>query len=376
MRSWFRSALVVAVAGCTADPAGPEPAIAPLVGLSPIGHPRAGGGWSRSGVATMLRVRTYDGSGQSTHPDVVRIPGGWHGYEYWMAYTPYPGGQEAFENPSVVASHDGRTWEVPAGLTNPIIRRPVEKDGYNSDPDLRYDAATDRLQMIYRQVRRGFNLTRVVTSADGIKWSRPRLLLARPNHEMISPTVAIGPDGAPRIWYVDAGSRPCASRETRVLTQAGDGAALAARAPGEGWGAATVAALVQPGYFIWHLDVTYIPEKQQYWAVYPAYPLGQCGARDLFFATSTDGLTWRTFATPMLRHEQQGWTAGTLYRASLLYDSGRDVVRVFLSGADGAKRWHLGYVEYRWQSLLDRLEQADVKTPAELSEPAGVPEDR
>src|SRR5439155_20610297 len=50
---------------------------------------------------------TYDGTGQVVEPDVIHVPRGWNGYEYWMAVTPYPCGDESLENPSILVSHDG-----------------------------------------------------------------------------------------------------------------------------------------------------------------------------------------------------------------------------------------------------------------------------
>jgi hypothetical protein len=34
--------------------------------------------------------------------------------------VPYPYDNERLENPSILVSHDGRHWNVPSGLTNPI----------------------------------------------------------------------------------------------------------------------------------------------------------------------------------------------------------------------------------------------------------------
>ncbi len=34
--------------------------------------------------------------------------------------TPYPNGNDTYENPSILAGNDGTSWAVPAGLINPI----------------------------------------------------------------------------------------------------------------------------------------------------------------------------------------------------------------------------------------------------------------
>ena len=78
-----------------------------------------------------LNIETPEGNAQPYHPSVVYIPGGWNGYAYWMAETPYPLGPDGdwnglppyrarWENPCIHASHDGIHWETPGDLVNPI----------------------------------------------------------------------------------------------------------------------------------------------------------------------------------------------------------------------------------------------------------------
>jgi len=304
---------------------------------------------------TRLVIPTYEGSGQAVHPDVLWFPSGWHGYEYWMAFTPYPFGKPEFENPSIVVSHNGIDWQVPPGLTNPIVRR-GPKGAYNSDPDLSYDQAADQLVMLTREVRGGFNRVNLLLSKDGVRWTGFRRTFQRRNHGMISPAMVLSASRDPRLWFVDAGSKSCPKRVTRVMKQEGVG-----RRPLEnpglerGWGPSRVAGLGQPGYHIWHLDVTWIEARHEYWAVYPAYPVHTCGARDLFLATSPDGVRWTTYPVPMLRHEDASWTSAMLYRATALYDAGRDVMRLYLSASAPGPDWRMGMVEFKMSDLLPRL---------------------
>lgn len=57
-----------------------------------------------------------------------------------MAITPYPNGDDAFENPSLLVSQDGLSWDLPCGLRNPLDIKPGTRYSdpahYNSDPDL------------------------------------------------------------------------------------------------------------------------------------------------------------------------------------------------------------------------------------------------
>ena len=71
----------------------------------------------------------------------------WNGYRYWMAMTPYPNAQNAYENPSIVVSDDGETWIEPPGISNPIVPYPGA-GYYNSDPCL--VKAGNLLYLFYR----------------------------------------------------------------------------------------------------------------------------------------------------------------------------------------------------------------------------------
>lgn len=76
---------------------------------------------------------------QVTHPDVVVLDKTWNGYEYWAVYTPNVMRTSIYENPSIVASHDGLTWETPEGLVNPIEPQPASTRYHNCDADMVYN---------------------------------------------------------------------------------------------------------------------------------------------------------------------------------------------------------------------------------------------
>src|SRR5690606_30875716 len=76
--------------------------------------------------------------GQTSNPSVVDFGTNWGGYRYWMAHTPYPNANNAHSDPNIVASANGTTWVVPAGLTNPIDNQPGSPGAYNTDTDLVY----------------------------------------------------------------------------------------------------------------------------------------------------------------------------------------------------------------------------------------------
>lgn len=292
-------------------------------------------------VATYQNTPTYDGSGQAVHPSVVYFADGWQGYKYWMAMTPYPNGNDSYENPSILASNDGSSWKVPSGLTNPLIAKPAS--GHNDDSDMIYNDDTNELWLYYLESggAGGTNL-KLLTSSDGVTWSAARDILNVPNYQITSP--AIYKDGSIYyMWYVDSGSSGCAAANTTVRYRTSfDGVT---------WSAAQVVSLSQPGYNVWHIDVTYVPTKNEYWALFNAYPSGStCGHTVLFYGKSSDGLNWTTYGNIAL-NIGSAWDSTEIYRSTLLYDADSDLLRVWYSAA-GSGHWHIGYTEANYTEFL------------------------
>lgn len=159
---------------------------------------------SSSNSDYILTFTNYIGNWQNIHPKVLYFEDGWSGYEFWMAYTPYPRANTNAENPCIAVSHDGISWSVPEGLANPLVFSP--KDGYNSDPHLLYDGKNDRLECwwrIYQESTKKDALMRKVSS-DGVNWSESEEMLpfGNPGSGRLSPAVWIENDEY-RMVYSD-----------------------------------------------------------------------------------------------------------------------------------------------------------------------------
>ena len=69
-----------------------------------------------------LKIETPDGYNEPYHPSVLFFENGWHGYRYWMAFTPMPlkashnPYTDRWECPCVYASNDGKTFVSPENL--------------------------------------------------------------------------------------------------------------------------------------------------------------------------------------------------------------------------------------------------------------------
>jgi hypothetical protein len=304
-------------------------------GCSSQVHPVSGSAVANAAMANAsapLLTPTFDGSGQAMHPGIVEFATAWHGYKYWMCMTPYTNADARAEDPSILVSQDGLNWEAPSGATEPVAT-PV---GFNTfDADLFYDSASDQIWLYYMDSEHdGFHLKRK-TSADGVNWSLAQEVLTLPLFQMLSPTVEKTQTGY-ALWTVNGGKLGCHGPETTVE--------LRTSTDGISWTAPQTVNLHQPGYHVWHIDVRFVPSKNEYWAVYAAYPAASCGTTSLFFARSSDGVNWATFFEPLL-NPGTGWDSGQIYRSTILYDAGTDTLRLWYSARNKNQVWHTGYSE-------------------------------
>ena len=294
-----------------------------------------------------LSIMTYEGSGQAVHPDFARLPSSWSGDPFRLVATPYPGGDAAYENPSLYTGSTGTDWAIPRGVTNPLER--PELGGYLSDPDMLYDPDANELRMYYRRVT-SENEIWMVRSSNGVVWSTPELSLHAPNHLIISPTIVRRSSTEWLMWSVNAGAIGCGSSSTTVeLRRSSDGIH---------WSAPQTASLSDPDGFAWHIDVEWIPSRNEYWAVYPVKIAGGCTTDRLRFATSADGLHWTSYPAPVLLRGASEELQDIIYRSTVDFDADAGVVTLWYSGAKydhGVYSWHLAWERMSPAQLLARV---------------------
>jgi hypothetical protein len=274
-----------------------------------------------------LVTPTYEGSGQVVHPDVVRVPGGWMGYEYWMAMTPYPNGNDDYENPSVIVSQDGIGWIEPPGIVNPLAPEPP---GHNDDPDM---LLVDGVMRIYYNETNsdGTTYMSLLTSTNGVDWTGPDTVFTRSNYVM-SPTL-LYEDGLFYMWYVHSPGGCSAAQQDFYLRTSVDGVT---------WGPEQPVAIPHPGRVPWHFDIVKVGAK--YIMLYIAYPDGSsCGNTSLYYAESDDRLNWTVETEPLLVASATGWDAAQIYRVSFLTEG--DLLRIWYSARSTGGQWRVGYVE-------------------------------
>jgi len=302
---------------------------------------------SRLNAPDSLGTPTYDGSGQAAHPDVVFSPEGWgspNAYHYYMMMTPYPDGNENFENPSLLASNDGLLWQVPPGVTNPL--RPGAAGGYNSDPDILFAEGQLRAYYCWAAGPGGDDTSRVLTfsSEDGVNWSDTTQVLKAPNY-LVSPTLLVE-DSTFMMWYVK--TENCWSDTSTVHRRLSS--------DGFNWGSEETVSLSLDGWVTWHLDVQ--PIDSGYVMLVAAYREElSCESTALFWAQSSDGLIWSMSSTPLLQAGSSGWDEDLIYRSSFLVED--DTCRIWYSarrtdGVTGAEFWHVGYTQGTLEEFFEQ----------------------
>jgi hypothetical protein len=293
-------------------------------------------------VLLPLDLKTYDGSGQTVHPDFVATGAAWPGSSQYLFVTPYPNGNANFENPSIFEHAQPAQWTVPTGVSNPIF---TPHEGYYSDPDGVYVAERNEVWLYFRQVT-SENIIRLTRSGDGIHWSTPVTVTHAPNHQVISPSVARRATNDWLMWAVN-GNVGCTGASTTVeLRRSVDGIV---------WSNPQTVELSQPGFAPWHIDVEWIASRGEFWALYNVKTAGSCTTSAVYLATSRDGVHWTTFPSPVLARGAIAEMRDVVYRSTFTYDESSDAITFWYSGArlEGA-------ITYAWHSAVQRRLRSDV----------------
>jgi len=272
-------------------------------------------------ASTALSVPTYVASNEeAVHPDIVDAGSAWNGYRYWMAFTPYPASDSADENPSIVASNDGRTWVEPTGITNPVEAQPAGSGEYNSDTDLVLHDGT--LFLFWRAYLPSSGAgqeerIRYRTSIDGVSWSASTDLIVNDAtvRRLVSPSVVQESDGTWSMWAVDI--VPATNVVVRLTADDLTGP----------WSSpAAVTGATEPGRDPWHVDV--VRDGSTYRMLLNTVDLGTSGTGGrLLLGSSADGDAWTMLGWPVMTARTGAWDSSFVYRASGLMrgDGGIDV---------------------------------------------------
>ena len=277
----------------------------------------------------------YTGSGESAHPSVLdfqQINGGtWHGWRYWLAHTPYTGGNDDYENPAILVSQNGFHWQKPAGVRDPVY--PMPATGFSSDTHLQYDPTADQLILLHRTTLDNINHTIYITrSSDGVTWpANPTAAALTQTGQPLSPALVRVAEGDWRLFALHR-----ESRGLQVWT------ASSADGPWDG-PFETVGASWSDGFWGWHLDVQH--HSGQFWALVDRGPLYLGHPDGYRSATSADGYSWQMGGADFMS-KTAGWDNVQLYRAAFLPHENGISHRLWYSAqcdVAGAQVWRSGY---------------------------------
>lgn len=317
-----------------------------------------------------------------THPDVLYFKDGWNGYKYWMATTPNQSGNSQFENPALLASNDNVTWVAPNGISNPLTGVKEEPRPYhNCDAELVYNPENDSLYFYYNWAKddpgyggngfapseiRLFIISKGENGASIVTPQYQTVIKTTYRYDALSPSVIRGEDGIWKMWTVNTGDRGYNNQSNRIDYRLSK--------DGIHWSEPVSLAdtFDLANYQIWHMNVQYIPEKNEYWAIFPAYPDGGSSAQTyLFFAKSNDGKVWTTYDKKVMDVAPGKWDSSFIYRSSLIYDAATDKVRVWYSGGTNGVQngWRTGYTENTFANLSLYLGQGSTPTVAPPTDP-------
>lgn len=272
---------------------------------------------------------TYDGSGQTVEPCVKYFPLGWNGFKYWMAVSAFPGGASTYENPSILCSNDGDTWQVPSGLTNPIDQPGVAGQAY-------VDAS---LVMVDETMWCVYNMGPFYAkySTDGVTWSARQTLTLDVVHGGAGPSIVRRGDSY-YLWFTDQSGVGSPWIKRLYISTTGMSGTFVYQ------GDCTFDAI--PGRDLWEQNMILVGD--QFVSAWEMCAAGTTGAQCLLhLATSDDGLAWDLNPAPLLG---LGPTGGIddyqIYRSTIVPLDGRngelfDLWYGAAAGSNTSSTWHV-----------------------------------
>jgi Major tropism determinant N-terminal domain len=295
-------------------------------------------------IGTQITVPTYltDAAKkeQTTHPSVLYFPEGWGAgkWKYWLAHTPYPQGNDDYEDPSISVSNNGISWQDPIGVTNPLADATGQPE-YHSDVDLKM-GPNNTMYLFYRWAASVDNggteeQFRYMSSKDGVNWTTPTIIHVTDQDitRIMSPSFVYENNGW-TFWGVDIFTSP-----NRVVRRKSVGNSILS-----GWGAIEYPSIpaTPSGKEPWHIYM--IKYAGRYFGLLNTCDVDQNGANgQLHFLQSYDGFTFEMSTQTVIPSSAPG-LYDQLYRSTMFpaFENGVFGFRVIYIGwLDSGPTWHV-----------------------------------
>ncbi len=301
-----------------------------------------------------LNIPTYDGLNQVVHPSVIDflteygVPK-WGGHRFWMVITPYPYGDDTYENPSIYVSDDGVNWFVPSNIKNPIVSAPGGwKRGFNNDPDLIYDPDADEIRVYYRFSSIDELNVKMINITKEQNVGEPKTIIVHSPWTQMENThrsLCIWRESSKR-WHMWGGGGAMIPPHNIYYRFSEDGIHWSSpeRCVDDS-GEDPFQAL---GYTNWHMSckANYYEKRVEFFS-YANSNSSRSNGAILYAECSMDNpkIIRTSIVNPILLPSKKGWDNGQLYRCSFnMMDAGdRYYYRVWYSASSDKNVWKLGY---------------------------------
>lgn len=259
------------------------------------------------------------------HPDVLVVDVPFAGYRYWLAMTPYPGGDDTVENPAIRVSEDGLTWHPVPGAPDPVVPPPADVDYHNADPELVIDGHTLRMFYLTRSRTKPHAIISVISSTNGRDWSPPCVVIEQ--QWGVSPAV-IRRSAGWSLYYVHADLQAGPAhyelrrRDGKTSLEFADEATCT---------------LELPGHHLWHVDL--LDGADGIEGLVAAFPHGTDPSRcRLFHVRSRDGVHFSVSdPAPLLEPSRLGWDNRMIYRSTFWKKSCSEYVILYSAASWGLR---------------------------------------
>ena len=261
-----------------------------------------------------LIVKTYDGTNQAIHPDVIIG----HDGKYKMVMTPFPFSDDDFENPSVLESVDGFNFTEIPGTRRPLINMPTVppnyRNAYNNDPDVLYD--NRKYFMVYNETfsqkhEKFYQNVKMVMYDSNFSNPDSITILKQTSYQRM--TFAPSLIKANKYYMFFVGKTPDSKFEVSYLSNI---------ELMKGWDQQIKQRVIfntSKSFQPWHINVLRNNfDGMYYMLIAGKYDVASSKNNDLYIARSKDLIKWDLAPEPLMRKENYGHAQ--IYRSTGIFE--------------------------------------------------------